>query len=368
VRAREAVRRQLKSAAQRVPDLFQPGTRLVVGYSGGQDSTCLLHALISSNLNLEIVAAHVDHGLRTNSGEDAQRVMALASALGARGEVRRVDVGEYRRGLPGWSVQQAARAARYQALAGVAHSYAAAAVMVGHTADDQAETFLINLLRGTGLGGLAAMRLDELLDPRRLGPPAPGLDSRGSELRLARPLLGVARSITQAYCAEIGLAVVEDASNQSRAYTRNRVRLDLLPALEEFNPAIRTVIARTAELASEDLAALDAQIAELHATLAHHQGDQIEYDLQLWRDQPRALQRRLLRRGLESLLGILVDVRAAPIDDALDLLQSGNPAQAYHLPYGVELSLQARAWRLRLHGQARPRTGANTWGVEVPRV
>jgi tRNA(Ile)-lysidine synthase len=249
VRAREAVRRQLRSAAQRVPDLFQPATRLVVGYSGGQDSTCLLHALISSRLDLEIVAVHIDHGLRTSSGEDAQRVMSLANALGARGEVRRVDVGEYRRGLPGWSVQQAARAARYQALAGVAHSYGAAAVMVGHTADDQAETFLLNLLRGTGLGGLAGMRMDELLDTRRLGPPAPGLDSGGSDLRLARPLLGVARSITQAYCVEIGLAVVEDASNQLRAYTRNRVRLDLLPALEEFNPAIRTVIARTAELA-----------------------------------------------------------------------------------------------------------------------
>jgi tRNA(Ile)-lysidine synthase len=196
----------------------------------------------------------------------------------------------------------------------------------------------------------------------------PGLDSYPSQFRLARPLLGVARSITLAYCAEIGLSLVEDASNQSRAYTRNRVRLDLLPALEAFNPAIRDVLARTADLAAEDLAALEAQVAELHATLAHRQDDEIEYDLRLWRTQPRALQRRLLRRGLESLLGGLVDVRASPIDDALALLQSGNPTQAYHLPYGVEVSLQVRTWRLQLHGQARPKTSQKRWGVVGPRV
>jgi tRNA(Ile)-lysidine synthase len=372
VRARDVVRRELRKSAARLPDLLTPGARLVVGYSGGQDSTCLLHALATSRLKLDVVAAHVDHCLRAESATDAQRVAALATSIGVDVRVRRVDVAAYRRGLPGWSVQQAARAARYHALAEIAQELQARAVMTGHTADDQAETLLINLLRGTGLAGLAAMPLDETLDLTRVGPLLTDRSSNvhAQRLRLARPLLRVSRSITQAYCAESGLALVEDASNQSRAYTRNRVRIDLLPVLERFNPAIRAVLARTADLAAEDVAALDAVVAQLAASLERQTAgdDELEYDLGLWRAQPRALQRRLLRHGLERLLGALVDVRAAPIEDALDVVQSGQPAQTYHLPYGIELCLQAEAFVLRRHGRARPRSRPKTWGAKASRV
>jgi tRNA(Ile)-lysidine synthetase-like protein len=343
----------------------------VVGFSGGQDSTCLLHALIHSRLKLDVVAAHVDHALRVDSAADGQRAAELARAIGAPIEIRRVDVAAYRRSLPGWSVQQAARAARYHALAAVAEQHAAAAVLVAHTADDRAETLLMNLLRGAGLAGLAALRMDETLDLARLGPP---LTERSGtvhpfRVRLARPLLGVARSITLAYCTESGLSVVEDASNQSRAFTRNRVRLDLLPALERFNPAVRSVLARTADLASDDLAALEAVVDQLQARLASRsQPDLLEYPLELWHAQPRALQRRLLRRGLEELLGGVADVHASPVDDALDVLRSGTPGQTYHLPHGVELCISSKAFSLRRHGRARGRIRPITWGVEVPRV
>jgi tRNA(Ile)-lysidine synthetase-like protein len=357
-----------------MPDLFAPGARLVVGYSGGQDSTCLLHALAHSRRKLDIVAAHVDHGLRADSAADAQRVAHLARELGVLSvEVQRVDVAAYRRGLPGWSIQQAARAVRYQALAGIAHQHAASAVLVAHTADDQAETVLINLLRGAGLAGLAGMRMDETINLSKLGPQFTERSAtvQSDRLRLARPLLRVSRSTTLAYCAELGLSIVEDMSNQSRAYTRNRVRLDLLPALERFNPAIRSVLARTADLAAEDLAALDDVVSNLQAELVRAQGqasDVLEYDLRQWRAQPRALQRRLLRLALEQLLGSLVDVRASAIDDALAILASGTPAQTYHLPHGVELCVGSRTFDLRLHGRARPRLRANTGGVEYPRV
>jgi tRNA(Ile)-lysidine synthase len=246
-------------------------------------------------------------------------------------------------------------------------------VLVGHTADDQAETLLINLLRGTGMAGLAGMRLDETIEVRRLGPavqlPDPYAGAQPTAIRLARPLLRTSRATTAAYCSEVGLVLVDDPSNQTRSYTRNRVRLDLLPVLERFNPAIRNVLARTADLAAEDVAVLDALVDELHATLVRsQQPDVIEYDLPMWRTHPRALQRRVLRRGLNSLVGGLVDVRAAPIDDALDLLQSATPAQAYHLPFGVELCVLSDTFVLRLHGRARPPTRPNIWDVEVPRV
>src|SRR5438552_1202652 len=161
-KADEEVRRALRVAARRLPDLFAPGARLVVGFSGGQDSTCLLHALSRPRLKLDVVAAHVDHALRP----------------------------------------------------------------------DSAETVLLNLLRGAGLAGLAGMPLDETIEPRRLGPPLTEIsaDFQTHPLRLARPLLRVTRPATLAYCAEFGLPVIEDLSNLSRSYTRNRVRLDLLPA------------------------------------------------------------------------------------------------------------------------------------------
>src|ERR671933_2022054 len=265
--AESTVRQALAAAAARLPELFAPGTRLVVGFSGGQDSTCLLHALSRPRLRLAVVAAHVDHALRPDSAGAAARVKEAAAAIGVACEVRRVDIPAYRAGLPAWGVQQAARAARYHALVGVTREYDAAALVVAHTADDQAETLLLNLLRGSGLTGLGGMPLDEMLDPGRLGPPPEPMisaDARG--VRLARPLLSVSRATTLAYCAEAGLTVIEDASNQSRDFARNRVRLDLLPALERYNPAIRDVLARTADLVAEDLGALEAVAEGLYAS------------------------------------------------------------------------------------------------------
>ena len=379
--AEATVKRALKAAAARLPELFAPGTRLVVGFSGGQDSSCLLHALSRSRTPLELVAAHVDHALRPDSAETAARVKQAAAAMGVGCEVRRVDVAAYRRELPAWSVQQAARAARYQVLARVAQEHKAAAVLVAHTADDQAETVMLNLLRGSGLGGLAGMPLDEDLEPRRFGPPLAELGVLGQaedaqtedgprkpHVQLARPLLRVSRATTLAYCAEAGLTVIEDASNQSRDFTRNRVRLDLLPALERYNPSIREVLARTADLAAEDLAALEAVVDGIYTSVARTNATEVEFELRVFQAQPRALQRRLLRRGLQTLLGDLVDVRAAPIEDALDVIRSARPASAYHLPHGVELCIGSETILLRLYGKARRPNRRNTRENEVPQL
>lgn len=336
----------------------------------------MLHALVHSHRKLDLIAAHVDHQLQPHSAETAQKVAQLASGLKVTCHISRVDVGAYRKSLArGWSVQQAARAARYQALADVVQEHRAAALLVAHTADDQAETLLQHLLRGSGLNGLTGMRLEEVIEPRRLGPPIDAFSAgpnhtRTAEpapLRLVRPLLRVNRSTTLAYCTLHHLAIVEDTTNQSRAYTRNRVRLDLMPALEQFNPAIRTVLARTAELAAEDDAALDSFVAQTYADLNEHQ----TYRLDLWRAQHRAVQRRLLRASLNELLGELVDIADAPVEDALDLLQTAQPNQTYHLPYGVELCVSPQSFSLQLHGRARPRVARNTrntWETDDPRV
>ena len=313
----------------------------------------MLHALAHAHRKLDLIAAHVDHGLRPDSADAARRVASLAAEVGvANCQVVRVEVGRYRNRLPGWSVQQAARAARYQALASVVEQQAAAALLVAHTADDQAETLLLHLLRGSGLQGLLGMRLEDVLDPRRLGPPAPGIPAAGLALRVVRPLLRIDRATTLAYCSLAGMCVVEDPSNLGRAFTRNRVRLDLVPLLEQFNPAVRSVLARTADLVADDLAVLDALAEQLLNQLEGDAG----YDLRLWRSQPRALQRRVLRLSLESRVGSLVDVSAACIEDALDLLQTGQPNQTYDLPNGVELGLGSERFVLRSYGRTGPYT------------
>jgi len=270
------------------------------------------------------------------------RVVALAESMGVTALVERVVVPRSR------SVQQAARTARYAALSRAAQQADARAILVAHTADDQAETVLLNLLRGSGLVGLGAMRMDEH---------RPGVG------RLVRPLLRVPRSTTLAYCQHFGLNIVEDVSNRSRAYTRNRVRLDLVPVLEQFNPTIRDVLARTADLAVEDNAVLDHLAAKLDQDLRHDDA----YDLRAFRAQPRSLQRRLLRLALQGALSGLVDVTAAPVEDALDLLQTGQANQTYHLPYGIELLMQTDSFTLRQGGRARQRL-RKSLGMAVPRV
>jgi tRNA(Ile)-lysidine synthase len=336
----EAVRRALRTAFIRFPEVFVQGARLVVGFSGGQDSTCLLHALANSHRELELLAVHVDHGLQPDSEAAAQRAYANADAMGVHCEVVRVEVAR------GGSLEEAARIARYQALSQAAKRHAARAVLVGHTADDQAETVLLNLSRGAALLGLAGMRMQE---------------TRGGAT-LVRPLLRVPRATTLAYCTHFGLSLVEDATNQSHAFTRNRVRLDLLPRLEQFNPAIRELLARTAELAGDDLVVLDALAAQVHTALLEQDG----YDLQGFRTQPRALQRRVLRLALQSLGFGLRDVADSPIEDALNLLQTGQPNQTYHLPYGVEVCIKQQRFVLRKDGGAQQ--PVNTWDFAVPRV
>jgi tRNA(Ile)-lysidine synthase len=359
--------RTLRAALTRLG--LTPNDTVVVGFSGGQDSTCLLHALLALHKRPSVVAAHIDHALRDDSAASAAQAADLARSMGVEAQVMRVDVASYKQQRASWSIQHAARAARYQALAAVVAERYASALLTAHTADDQAETLLLNLLRGTGLAGLAGMRLDEQLEVARLGPPLTLQAAIPAQLRLARPLLSVARSTTRAYCEELGLVIVEDASNASRAYTRNRVRLDLLPALERFNPAIRTVLARTADLAEEDLDALNTIVVSLYATVCRRQSEhEVELDLAAWRRQPRALQRRLLRHALEQVVGDLVDVKAGPIEDALELMRSGHRGQAYHLPYGAELCLSDQHAILRRYGRARRRNLDITLGSEAPRV
>jgi tRNA(Ile)-lysidine synthase len=239
------------------------GEGALVAVSGGADSAALLLALAELSgaglLGVALTAAHLDHGLRgEGAAADARWVESLSRSLGVACVVGRADVaGLAREGRD--NLEQAARRARYEFLGAAARGAGARAVLVAHTLDDQAETVLLRLLRGSGADGLAGMAAERVLD-------AGAVDGAGDcgGVFLRRPLLGWARRAdTEGYCRERGVEPRADEMNEDETYARVRVRRRLLPLLETFNPRASEALARAASLLREDSAALDAHAASL---------------------------------------------------------------------------------------------------------
>ena len=224
------------------PSLLDPFEgQLLIACSGGADSLALAHLAIAraraQHLPIPIVV-HIDHGLRSESAQEAQEVVAFANSLGAKGLVRKVSVSQQRA-----SLEAAARAARYAALDLCAAQERATWILLAQTQSDQAETVLMRIVRGTGLVGLGGM--------------AP---IRG---KYARPLLGVTRGQTEAYCHKHGLAFSHDPMNRDLRYTRVRVRHEWLPALREENPQIGEALCGLADAARDHREVLDWAAIEL---------------------------------------------------------------------------------------------------------
>ena len=232
---------------------------VLIGLSGGTDSLVLTHALSTLQQREHgprTRAIHVDHQLRPESASDAARVMELARTLEVPVDVLAVDIAEWARAQR-QGIEAAARAARYAAIASLARKLDTPWVALGHTRDDQAETVLLRLARGSSLEGLAGMRwLSEravLLQP---GEP------RNVRLSILRPLLNVSRREIERYAGMHGLEPVEDTSNRSPAFRRNVVRLRILPGLETTVPGASAAIARTAAILQDDAGFLDALAME----------------------------------------------------------------------------------------------------------
>jgi tRNA(Ile)-lysidine synthase len=225
------------------------GDGLAVAVSGGADSLALLHALrtLAGPRRWRLAVVTVDHGLRPGSAADAAFVTDHAKALGVEARLATLtpaDLAPHRAA----GQEGAARAARYEALWRAAGELGCGWLATGHTLDDQAETVLLQLLRGAGPDGLAGM-------PVRSG-------------RLLRPLLGVRRAEARGCCSAVGMRWREDPTNQDPGPLRNRVRQRLLPLLEELRPGAAVALARTAGLAVEERAWLDPLVAAALAAAA----------------------------------------------------------------------------------------------------
>jgi tRNA(Ile)-lysidine synthase len=230
--------------------------RVIVAASGGADSTALLLALAELKgrrlISIELKVAHLDHGLRGSVGsDDAHWVGELASELGFEFASARAGVKERARETRD-NLEQAARRERYEFLSRVAREWGAQLVVTGHTLDDQAETVLLALLRGSGADGLGGMM------------PVRPLRDDDSSVLLARPLLGWARRAqTREYCASRGIVPRDDVMNDDERFARVRVRKQLMPLLETFNPRAAESITRAAGLLREDADALEAEASKL---------------------------------------------------------------------------------------------------------
>ena len=326
--------------------LLTAGGTVVVGVSGGPDSLALLHLLrrLSPELGLSLHVAHLNHSLRGSmADEDAQFVAGLAERWGLPYTLGHVDV---RSLAAGRSLEEAARQARYRFLAEAARGTGAAedaaplagsagrTIAVGHNADDQAETVLMHFLRGAGVAGLRGMLPRTALGDYRLGLPGEG------QLWLVRPLLGTPRRDIEVYCAENDLEPRFDRSNEDVTFYRNRLRHELLPLLEGYNPAIRKLLAHTAAVMAGDGEILRTSLeAAWRQVIMSADPGEVLLDLPKWRELKLGLQRATLREAIHILRHELRDINWEHVERAVWLAREGRTGQSATLSGGLVLQI-----------------------------
>jgi len=262
--------------------LFVPGHHLLVAVSGGPDSVALLSLLyrLARSWRLTLTAVHCNYGLRgAESDGDESFVNTFCRERQLSLVIHRPMLVKRRQRS---SLQAAARDARYDFMKQLAHEVGADCIAVGHTANDQAETLLMWMLRGTGMAGLAGM-------------------SYAREDRIIRPLLAATREEIVAYLDHEGLTYRRDSSNEKPLYHRNRIRRELLPVITRLAPAAVRVLQRQADLLHEDEHFLEGVTGDLVRTLVSHDSRGVQrVDRQAFIELPVALQRRLVRAVLRT--------------------------------------------------------------------
>ena len=263
--------------------LCPPGTRVLVGVSGGSDSVALLRALLELSRTSDFgvaAVAHFNHRLRETAARDEAFCRALARTLDLPFVTESADVAAHA-AAERLSIEDAARRLRYDFLERSAHDVGATRVAVGHTLDDQAETVLLKLMRGAGPGGLAGVY------PRR------GI--------VVRPLIEASRDDLRAWLSALGQPWVDDETNADVSNPRNRVRHRVLPELDAaYGGSTRGAIARAAELAREDGQWLDEQAAGRYRDLVTVVQDCLQLDVAALLAEPPALQRRVLWQAMRT--------------------------------------------------------------------
>lgn len=309
LRVRETIRRF---------GMLEPGESILVALSGGADSTALLHCLyrLARELSLELSAAHLNHGIRgAEADADAEFSRRLAEELGIPFVAETAD-------LPGRAaaahrnLEESAREARYEFLRRTAERVGAGKIATGHNLDDQAETMLMRLLRGSGPEGLAGIH-----------PVVEG--------RVIRPLLECSREEILRYLESLGVSFRTDSTNRDPAYLRNRVRHELIPYLKEhFNPRLARTLAGDAEIARQVHDYLDRQARAAYEAIRKKAEDSVVLDAAAVLSLHPALRRLVVRLALRESRGSLRGISQRHVFEIVRLCEPGRSGRRVRLPGG----------------------------------
>jgi len=286
------------------------GSTVSIACSGGADSLALASAALfeGQRADVRIIACIVNHNLQEGSNEVALRTKALLTELGFEVvEIKDVHIQQSSLGM-----EAAARNSRYGALTEFAEKHSAVFTMLGHTLDDQAETVLLGLARGSGAKSIAGM---------------PTLSPDGKYLR---PLLGITRKHTVSYCEDLGLEFWSDPQNLDTKFSRVKARLKVLPVLEkELGPGIAQALARTAEILQDDISYLEAQAEQAFILVAKTTNNSVMIDVDAFLKLPKALANRVIHKSL-SLMG--AEPAKVQIDAVSDLVFNWHGQKPLTLP------------------------------------
>lgn len=300
-------------------EMICQGDSVIVGVSGGADSVCLLSVLknLQMSMDLKLTAVHIHHGLRGEAADrDRDFVIQLCQTLHVPCECFQTDIREMAQAQH-LSEEEAGRLFRYECFEQVRQQKQASKIAVAHHMDDQAETVLLNLFRGSGLKGMAGI---------------PAVRDV-----IVRPLLKISRSDIEEYLKKHQIAYRNDATNFETEYTRNRIRLDILPYVtEHINPAAVSHIAETAAIAADICRYIEKQAAAIGRTMIRQVSADdytvLEIDVAVFINQDIAIQRELLRQVMNRLAGGLKDIRAVHIEMFRELFE-GQVGRQVDLPY-----------------------------------
>ena len=314
-----------KSVIKAVHKAELSGSNITVAISGGPDSTAMLLALSrsKSETGISINGAHLDHGIRgEESKSDAEYVKTLCKSIDVDCFFGAVDVPSLSQAL-GISLEDAARRARNRFLLEACATQNSDAVALGHTANDQSETVLMHLIRGSGLDGLIGMKL---LSTRVIEKDPP--------LRVFRPLLEITRTEIEEYCSAVGETPQIDSTNFSDDHTRNSVRHNLLPALENFNPRITEALNRLALSAGRDIEFIEEALYGAWTAAVDVEEGIITIDLGKLANLPESLSYRIVRRAIGIIKGNLNGITLDHIEAVINL-SKGPSGNSVDLPEGV---------------------------------
>jgi tRNA(Ile)-lysidine synthase len=318
--------------------------RVLVALSGGPDSVCLLYVLknLKEEFNLALSVLYVDHGLRP---EEVAKEVEFCENLCAKFNLpfltKSIDVKSYAKENK-LNMQEAARELRYRVFDDTAHEINADKVALGHTADDQAETLIMRLLRGSGPAGLSAI------------PPVRG--------KFIRPLIAIQRKEIKQYFEGERIDFIIDSSNLKKDYIRNKIRLSLMPLIEEMNPNIIDTLSRTTAIFREEERYFEILVAKTLMKLISRKTDsQIELFLSPLEAMEKVILRRTLRRAIDETKG-LRGINFVHIEDIIELIKRGKAGDRLYLPHGMRAIKAYSTFILT----SEPPVRLSTYSLEVP--